>query len=314
MKQKNLVLWITLAWAVTTTLAAHAQTSMPSTVAPGAELVEIYHDDHAFFEGPTWDPAGEKLYFTAFFSKPRNQQILRWDEPGKATVWADQTQGINGTFLSREGRLLGAQAFGHRVTDYGLGGEGPQDPRTLLHDQTLHQPNDVCQAPDGTIYFTDPDFKTKTTSAVYRLKDGQAHQVLDDMPLPNGLITSLDGQTLYVGDSHEKHWRAYPIHPDGTLGQGRLFFDPDTESQQDPDGMTIDQAGNLYFTGRGGVWVVTPQGQSLGLIPVPEFCSNVTFGGPNHQTLFLTCRKKVYTLKMQIPGPDFPLQKSNRAR
>lgn len=282
---------------------------MPRTVAAGAKLVEQYSDGR-FFEGPTWDPQAGKLYFTAFGKTPiegrDTQQILRLDEPGQVTVWADNTEGINGTYLSLRGRLLGAQAYGHRITDYGFGPNGPADPKTLVHDPTLHQPNDVCQAPNGTIYFTDPDFKNRQTSAVYMLAPGSAHKkIITDMPLPNGLITSLNGKTLYVGDSAAKHWRAYPIQEDGTVGQGRLFFEPETENQDSPDGMSIDAEGNLYFSGRGGVWVVTPAGESLGLIAVPEFCSNVTFGGSDGKTLFLTCSKKLYSLPMNVAGGQF---------
>ena len=281
-----------------------AETESPATVAPGAVLVEV-HSDKSFFEGPTWDPKTEKLYFTSFFSddqgKP-NQQILRLDSPGKVTLWMDHSEGVNGTYLSLTGRLLGAQAYGHRIVEYGFGPDGPSDPKALLFDDGLHQPNDVCQTPSGDIYFTDPDFENRKTSAVYRLAKGKATKVIDDMPVPNGVIASLDGKTLYVGDSHLKLWRAYPIGEDGRVGAGRAFFNPDTENVNSPDGMSIDERGNLYVSGRGGVWVASPTGQSLGLIDVPEFCSNVTFGGADGKTLYLTCSNKVYSLKMQVRG------------
>jgi gluconolactonase len=277
-----------------------ADTAMPSTVANGAKLVEVYSGKQ-FFEGPTWDQATKKLLFTAF--KGKESQILRLDSDGKAHVWLDKTEGVNGTILSIDGRLLGAQAFGHRVVSYKIGPDGPLETKVVLEDTSLHQPNDVCQTPNGDIYFTDPDFKNKTSSAVYRLApDGKATKVITEMKLPNGLITSLDGKTLYVGDSHEKLWRAYSIKDDGTIGEGKLFFKPDTKDVQDPDGMTIDEKGNLYFTGRGGVWVVAPNGEALGVIPVKEFCSNVGFGGEDGKTLFLTCSNKVYSLHMTVHG------------
>ena len=276
--------------------------SMPATVADGAQLVEVYGDDR-FFEGPTWDPKGGKLYFTAFGT---DTQILRLDSPGKVTVWMDKTEGVNGTFLSVDGRLLGAQAYGHRVVSYGFGAEGPDDPKTLYFDDKLNQPNDVCQAPNGDIYFTDPDFDKHKTSGVYRLTaDGKATKVVSDMPVPNGLKTSLDGRTLYVGDSHLRLWRAYPISEDGTVGEGRVFFDPMNENKSEPDGFALDEQGNLYLSGRGGVWVVVPDGAALGLIAIPEFCSNVTFGGDDGKTLYMTCSKKVYSLAMQVRGGPF---------
>jgi gluconolactonase len=161
----------------------------------------------------------------------------------------------------------------------------------------------VCQAPDGATYFTDPDFKTKSKSAVYRrASSGSVTRIITEMPLPNGLIVSNDGRTLYVGDSHEKLWRSYPFQPDGTVGAGKVFFNPDTADRNDPDGMTIDELGNLYFTGRGGVWVVRPDGTLLEFITVPEFVSNLTFGGRDWRTLYLTCKGKVYSLEMSVRG------------
>ncbi len=281
---------------------AVADTPLPETVQPGAELVELYKAP-GFYEGPTWDPAGKKLYFTAFLDKGLTR-ILRLDSPGKVTVWADKTQGINGTFLSREGRLLGAQVHTHQVTDFGFGADGPESPQVLYQNKTLNQPNDICQTPSGDIYFTDPDFAKRETSGVYLLRDGKVTKIIDDMATPNGVIASLDGKTLYVADSFRKHWRAYPLQQDGTAGPGRTFFDPESEDNSDPDGLSIDSDGNLYLTGRGGVWVVTPAGKSLGLIPVPEFCSNVTFGGADGKALYLTCAGKIYSLAMRASGPN----------
>lgn len=284
---------------------------VPRTVAPGAELVEVYAAE-SFFEGPTWDPKTGKLYFTSF---PENkpQQILRLDGPGKAAVWMDDTKGVNGTYLSRDGRLLGAQAYGHHVVSYGIGADGPDDPVNLVGSDSWNQPNDVCQTPNGDIYFTDPDFKNRETSKVFRLSaKGKLSVVIDDMPVPNGVIASGDGKTLYVGDSHLVLWRSYPIRDDGTLGSGKVFFDPDTENHNAPDGMSIDEHGNLYFAGRGGVWVATPQGKSLGLIAIPEFCSNVTFGGTDGRTLYLTCSGRVYSLQMRVRGGQFAARSVER--
>src|SRR5262249_21647016 len=125
---------------------------VPKAVADGAKLVEVYADER-FFEGPTWDPKSKKLFFTAFAKD--NTQILRLDAPGEVSVFADKTEGVNGTFLGLDGRLLGAQAYGHRVVAYDLKTARQE---VLLHDPQLNQPNDLCQAPNGDIYFTDPDF------------------------------------------------------------------------------------------------------------------------------------------------------------
>lgn len=280
-----------------------AEPGLPATVTVGAKLV-VQYTNPRFFEGPTWDPHTGRLYFTAF--EGTNTQILRLDGPEKVTVWADKTEGINGTWLSNEGRLLGAQAFGHRVTDYGFGDSGPTTPRIILYEPTLNQPNDIVQARNGNLYFTDPDFKARTNSAVYLFTtQNRLVKIITDMPLPNGLKLSPDDSTLYVGDSHQKLWRAYPVKSDGTVGTGRVFFNPDTPNQDDPDGMSMDETGNLYLSGRGGIWVVAPSGKLLGLIPVPEFCANLTFGGAEGRTLYLTCKGKIYSLAMNVRGALF---------
>jgi gluconolactonase len=278
-------------------------TPVPPVVAERATLVQVFSDD-AFFEGPTWDPTTGKLYFTAFVgSKAR---ILRLDRPGRAAVWLDNSEGVNGTFLSDKGRLLGAQAYGHRLMSYGIGPQGPTETTVLAADKNWNQPNDVCQTPNGDIYFTDPDFRDRKTSAVFVLRpDGGLKKTITNMPLPNGVIASLDGKVLYVSDSHERNWRSYAIAADGTLDEGKVFFDPKTENRREPDGMTIDASGNLYLTGRGGVWVVSKEGKSLGLIPTTEFCTNATFGGAEGKTLYLTCDKKVYSIEMTVAGGQF---------
>lgn len=273
----------------------------PETVAPGATLVPVFRDNR-FFEGPTWDPGTQKLYFTAF---GKTSQILRLDGPGRARVWLDRSQGVNGTCLSREGRLLGAQVDRHRIISYGIGAEGPTDVRVLYENPHLNQPNDVCQALSGDIYFTDPDFERRRGSAVYLLRQGKAAPVITDMPLPNGLKTSRDGRTLYVSDSQLKLWRSYPVRADGTVGPGQVFFNPDAADRTDPDGLTLDERGNLYGTGRGGIWVVRPDGRPLGLVRVPDFCSNVTFGGSDGRSLYITGRGVVYRLAMRVRGWQF---------
>jgi gluconolactonase len=133
-------------------------------------------------------------------------------------------------------------------------------------------------------------------------------KIMTDIDEPNGVEVSPDGKTLHVSDSSRKLWRAYPIGNDGTVGPGKFFLNPRTGNLSAPDGTAIDERGNLYGTGRGGVWVVSPEAKELGLIAVPELCSNLTFGGEDGKMLYLTCKKKVYSLKMKVrgagPGPS----------
>jgi hypothetical protein len=187
-----------------------------------------------------------------------------------------------------------------------IGQTGPEDVVVLAFNPVWNTPNDLVQTRRGDIYFTTPDFVTRTTSAAYRIApDGAVTQIFNDMTLPNGIIASLDGTKLYVGDSQQKWWRTYPIHPDGSVGAGSLFFNPAVPNQNDPDGMSIDELGNLYFTGRGGIFIVSPAGQQLEFIPVPEFVTNCTFGGPEGKTLYLTCAGRVYSLAMTVRGGQF---------
>ncbi len=301
------LLLITFCAHSTAATADDVATRLPATAADGAGLVSVYHDDR-FFEGPVWDKPTGKLYFTAFGTPQENTQILRLDEPGKVSVWLDKTEGVNGMFLANDGRLIGAQAFGHRVLSFAIGDAGPADTKVLLLEPKLHQPNDVAQSPNGDIYFTDPDFKDAKTSTVFVLTTkGDVKKVIQDMRVPNGLEVSNDGRRLYVADDGPMNWRVYSIQADGTVGPGRVFFDPPVPQAKRaaPDGMTIDEHGTLYLSGSGGVWVVDKYGTSLGLIAIPEFCSNVGFGGPEGKTLYFTCSKQVYSLEMKVRGAQF---------
>lgn len=275
---------------------------MPATVKKGAKLVELY-STNAFFEGPVWHPASGKLYCT--LHKGKTNQILRLDAPGKVTVWMDKSEGVGGMFQLPDGRLLATQAYGHRLLSFAVTNDGPKDMKVLHHNPKWNQPNDLCRVPNGDVYFTDPDFKNRKTSAVYRWSKGKVTKVLEDMAVTNGIIASLDGKTLYVSDSHRKHWRSYPIKADGTLGKGKLFFDPKTENKADPDGMSIDEKGNVYCTGRGGVWVVNPEGKALGFIKAPVFISNVTLGGADGKTLFLVGQGKVFSIQLNVRCASF---------
>jgi gluconolactonase len=300
MTPRSIAVALVLVFPAALSRADEPAAGMPAVVAEGAKLVEIYSED-AFFEGPVWRRGA--LYFTKH--KGRTNQVLRLDAPGETTVWIDNSEGIGGLFPDPDGGLFATQAYGHRLLRFNVSDRGPTDWEVLYHDPALHQPNDLCRTPDGKIYFTDPDFTEKKSSAVYLYNRGKVSRVIDDMAVPNGIIASLDGKTLYVSDSHRKHWRAYPILKDGRVGPGRVFFEPDTQNMADPDGMSIDEQGNLYGAGRGGVWVVSPEGKSLGLIRTPVFISNVALGGEDGRTLFLVGAGKVFSLQLNVRSAAF---------
>ncbi len=301
MKVLSFTLWVLLCLVVP--YCASGQVGMPSTALSGA-VPELVYSADSFFEGPSWDPKTERFYFVA--SAQGTHQLLCMEETGEVSIYLEDPERINGTFLGNKGDLLCAQVYGHRILSCSLTRSGSPEIRVLAHNPAWNQPNDVCQSPLGDIYFTDPDFRARSSSAVYMLPaDGSpVRAIITDMPLPNGLITSNDGRQLYVADSYQKLWRVYPIHvqTDRAAGMGKVFFDPKTDSKSDPDGMTIDEHGNLYLTGRGGIWVVSPRGRQLGFIPFEEFCSNVTFGGKEGRTLLVTCKGAVYRLAMAVRG------------
>jgi sugar lactone lactonase YvrE len=275
-------------------------------IQPGAELQEVYSASGIFFEGPTWDPNSNRLFFT---KRSSGFQILRLDSPGSATVWMNNAPQTNGTLLSLDGRLLTADESIYQIRSHRIGASGPEDTTVLC--TAPDKPNDLCQLTNGDIYFTCPDWSSPTNQGVYLLEpNGVVKRVNNGLNQPNGIITSLDETKLYVAESSSsnityKRWWVFSINADGTLGTGSVFFKPTSPpGTNDPDGMTIDEFGNLYFCGLGGVWIVSPTGQQLDMIPASVNCSNITFGGPNGRTLYITCQDKVYSLAMCVRGGE----------
>ncbi len=277
----------------------------PILVEPGAELVEVYSSEGIYFEGPSWDPVTGKLYFS---KRTDGYQILRLDSPGVAAVWMNSAPGTNGTYLGINGRLLTADEGTMQIRSHRIGAAGPEDSQVL--GTAPKMPNDLCQLANGRIYFSCPDWGAGPNSqGVYRLDpNGSISLVKNGLYQPNGVVASNDGRRLYVAESSSsnnsnKRWWAYPINADGSLGTGIVFFQPTSPpSYNDPDGMTIDELGNLYFAGMGGVWIVSPAGELIEMIEIPQFVSNVDFGGADGRTLYITCQDKVCSLAMRVRG------------
>jgi sugar lactone lactonase YvrE len=282
-------------------------------VMPGATIQQVYYDSSYNFEGPTWDPNSNKLFFTKRPRTTGTYQILRLDSPGNATIWMSPSPQTNGTFLSLDGRLLTADESTMQIRSHRIGTSGPED--TVVVADTPKKPNDLCELTNGDIYFTCPDWNGVGPSGqgVYLLEpNGVITRVNNGLNQPNGIITSLDETNLYVAESSssdvsKKRWWVFPINADGTLGTGSVFFKPTDlmgMGTSDPDGMTIDEFGNLYFTGLGGVWIVSPTGKELKRIPMPDTSANVCFGGPDNRTLYITCNYRVYSLAMVVHGGE----------
>jgi gluconolactonase len=254
-----------------------------------------------FTEGPAVDRAGN-VYFT---DQPNNQ-IWKYDTQGKLSVFMDPAGRANGMYFDAKGNLIACADEKNQLWSISPGGQV-----TVLLDQLggrrFNGPNDVWVAPGGGLFFTDPyyqrDYWARTAPElpgqyVYYLGPGQKQPVAVETQLkqPNGLIGTHDGRTLYVADIGGNKTYRYRVGPGGTLAGRQLFV------EQGSDGMTLDERGNVYLTGK-GVTVYSPSGQLLTHLDVPEeWTANVCFGGKDRKTLFITASKGVYVVPMRVKG------------
>jgi sugar lactone lactonase YvrE len=281
-------------------------------IEPGATLTELYSNTSTQFEGATWDPNSHKLFFT---KRTSTYQILRYESPGNVTVCLNNAPKTNGMIIGNDGRMLCCDENPMQVSSRHIGINVLSDTQVLADtsDGFTKPPNDLCQLTNGNIYFTTPvwDSSPPSSQGVWlRKPNGTVTQVNGTLYQPNGIITSLDETKLYVssGSSNPTYqqWWVFDINPDGTLSSGSVFFDPISppSTSNVPDGMTIDEFGNLYFTGLGGVWIVSPDGVQLDFISVTN-PYNIAFGGINGRTLYITTGNgKLYSLAMCVRGGE----------
>ena len=270
-------------------------------VAKNAEIKKV-GTGYAFTEGPAVAKDG-KVYFT---DQP-NDRIYVWDEKKGVSLWSDDTGRSNGMYFNNNGQLLACADLHNQIVLF----DKDKKMRVVYENydgKHLNGPNDLWITPNGGIYFTDPYYhrnywqeghkEVQDARGVYYLStEGKITRVIDDYKQPNGLIGTPDGKTLYVADINDRKIWKYDIQPDGTLAN-KTFFAPNGS-----DGMTIDNQGNVYLT-MGKVWVYSPSGELIREIEVPESPSNVCFGGKKRNTLFITARTSVYTLKMNVKGVE----------
>lgn len=264
-------------------------------VAPGAK-VERLASGFLFTEGPARDSEGN-----VFFSDIPNERIHKWSLDGKLTTFRENSGKANGLYFDREGNLLACEGGNRRVTSI-----SPDGQVTVLADsyqgKKLNSPNDLWVDPKGGVYFTDPRYGDQTGMEqdgfhVYYLGPDRKRlvRVLDNLVKPNGVVGTADGKLLYVADAGDGKTYVYQIQPDGSLAKRKLI------AAVGSDGMTLDEKGNLYLT-RKVVHVFSPAGENLATIEVPEAPSNVCFGGKDRRTLFITARKSLYSLSMNVRG------------
>jgi gluconolactonase len=175
----------------------------------------------------------------------------------------------------------------------------------------LNSPNDVILGPDGALYFTDPTLdlvkgekQEIPFQGVYRLdKTGKLTLLTKELTQPNGLAFSPDGKKFYVDDSEQRNIRAYDVAVNGSLTNGRIFGEePGGKGEGVPDGIKVDREGNLFVTGPKGIWVWSPDGTHLGTIDMPEQPANLTWGGKDLSTLYITATTSVFRLQTRTHG------------
>jgi gluconolactonase len=271
-------------------------------IAPGAKL-EILGEGYPYADGPAADRDGN-----VFFCEQLKNRIVKWNaSDGKLSDWLTPAGLADGTYFDRDGNLLAAA-----VEKGELWSIAPDKTVTVLATnfggKQFNGPNDLWVSPEGGVYFTDPYYRESgmirdpnariAGQHVYFLAPDHktVEQVTTDLLVPNGVIGTPDGKMLYVGDMGGLTTWAYDIRANGELANKRLFYDRGSE------GMTIDVEGNVYLT-KNGVTVVDKTGKKIEQIDVPTgSTSNVTFGGKDHDLLFITAENYVYGLKMRVKG------------
>jgi gluconolactonase len=281
---------------------------------PADAHLERVAGDFEFTEGPVWTRDGALL-----FSSPNTNAIYRWSPIGRVDVFRPKSgytgadigryhqPGSNGLTFSPDGLLTICQHGNRRVIRV-----NPHGDTTVLADsydgKRLNSPNDLVYRSDGTLFFTDPPFGLPDPSeselgfsGVFCAKDGVVQLVTGELEGPNGLAFSPDERYLYVGN-----WdfdRTVVMRYDLAAGTGEVFFDMTGAPGEDAiDGMKVDREGNLYVCGPGGIWLLSPNGEHLGTLRLPESPHNLAWGDEDGCTLYVTALTSIYRLRLAIPG------------
>ena len=316
--------WAALAFVFSISLPiAHAQSKasierldpgLDAIVPAGAQLELLKDGFRDGLEGGTWIRDGGYLIFS---NKPE-RLISKWTEDGKLSVYLDLAEVAksekvkgsmsSGTTLDREGRLVYCSPAERKVIRIEKDGH-----RTVVADRyqgkPLVHPNDLVYKSDGTLYFTDNgdapgDEVGALPRSTYSLKHGEVRLIsTGQLTHPNGIAISPDEKFLYVNDSGKKQIWRFEIQPDDSAINGRLWADMSSNPAPGiPDGMRVDKKGNVYDSGPGGVWILSPQGKHLGTFLLPDRATNMAWGGADGKTLYLVNHTTLYQIKLNIEG------------
>jgi gluconolactonase len=289
---------------------------------PKDAKLEVVAEDIIWAEGPVWDKQGGFLLFS---DAPRNS-AFKWSakegktlflKPSGYTGTAEFTgkePGSNGLIFDSQHHLVLCQHGDRRISQLEPVGKF----KTLVDrfdGKRLNSPNDLTYKSNGDLYFTDPPYGLPKTfddpgrelayAGVYRLsKDGKLTLLTGENKAPNGIAFSPDEKTLYVDDSEQKVWKAYPVLADGTLGKSRIFYDVSEYAKShpgSPDGLKVDVHGNIFSAAPGGVFVFAPDGTLLGRLDLGTPTGNCAWG-EDGSTLFITSNHKLYRIRLNTKG------------
>jgi gluconolactonase len=287
--------------------AADEPTPIPG-IGPAGKIVKL-HTGFKFTEGPAADREGN-----VYFSDIPNERIHKVDAKGQLSVFREKSNHANGLMRNAKGEIVACEMDG-RIAAISPDGKEVRVIAAQYEGKRFNAPNDLVIDQSGGIYFTDPAFLAPTplpqgkTAVYYASAEGKVTRLIDDLPNPNGVILSPDEKVLYVIPSGQAEMMAYPVDAPGKLGAGRVFCtlkQPEGKKGTGGDGLTIDSKGNLYITSQLGLQVFDPSGKLLGIIAFPEQPANVTFGGADRKTLYVTARTSLYTVPMEATGHLFP--------
>ena len=302
-------------------------------IASPSAKVEKVAGNFGFTEGPVWVRKGGYLIFSDISANVIN----KWDPTeGKVSVFLEKSgftgsdaTGVGGEQTNAQGAtiyLIGSNGVTldpqGRVTFNAMGDRQvvrvePDGRRTVLasrfEGKRLNSTNDLVYKRNGSLYFTDPPSglrrrnddpkKELPFNGVFLLKDGRLQLLARDLANPNGLALSPDERIFYVNSSADRKIFRFDVQRDDTVANGRLFVDMSAEKQPGvPDGMKVDEKGNLYSTGPGGIWVISPQGRHLGTLVFPEQPANLAFGDADGKRLYVTARSSVYRIRLNVAG------------
>jgi gluconolactonase len=276
--------------------------SAQSVIAPDAKLEKL-SGDFSFTEGPTCDATGN-----VFFTDQNNNRIMEWSVDGVLSTFMQPSGRANGMYMDAKGNLIACADEKNELWSI-----SPDKKVTVLikdyQGKYLNGPNDVWVAPNGEMFITDPFYKRKWWDHQTMALDGEQvfhlsadgknlTRVTSDLTKPNGITGTPDGKTLFVADIGADRTYRYDIQPDGSLSNKVLFC------AKGSDGMTIDEQGNIYICGH-GVTVFDKSGKQTEHIDVAEpWTANVSFGGRDHKTLFITASKCLYSIRLNFKGAN----------